>query len=209
VSAAGLPRLRVGISACLLGHPVRYDGGHKRDRFAVEVLAAFVDFVPVCPEVEIGLGVPRPPIRLEGTPDRPRLIDPASGRDLTDAMQAYAAAKLEELAAADLDGYVLKASSPSCGLERVELVPGDALAPGHDGVGLFAAALLRRLPELPVEEEKQLTDARRRAHFVERLFAYRRARRRREARWGPEAEVRLRATYVDAMARLAAVEVDP
>src|SRR2546428_9751094 len=114
--------LRLGISACLLGHEVRYDGGHKRDPFLAETLGRFVEWVPVCPEMELGLGVPREPIRLEGDPAAPRLVAANSRRDLTRAMTRLAPARAEQLARLDLVGYVLKKDSPSCGMERV---------PGH------------------------------------------------------------------------------
>jgi uncharacterized protein YbgA (DUF1722 family)/uncharacterized protein YbbK (DUF523 family) len=176
-------RLRVGISACLLGEQVRFDGGHKRDGFAVDVLGAYVDYVAVCPEVELGLGVPRPTLRLEGSAARPRLVEPASRVEHTVAMEAYAARKVAELRGADLDGYVLKRASPSCGMERVKLYPHVGAAPLKQGVGLFAAALLAAMPELPVEEEGRLFDPRLRDNFVERLFAYRRVRRLFAGRW--------------------------
>src|SRR5439155_147061 len=111
--------LRLGISACLLGHEVRYDGGHKRDPFLAETLGRFVEWVPVCPEVELGLGVPREPIRLEGDPAAPRLVAVNNRRDLTRAMTRFARARAEQLARLDLVGYVFKKDSPSCGLRRV------------------------------------------------------------------------------------------
>src|SRR2546428_814269 len=113
--------LRLGISACLLGHEVRYDGGHKRDPFLAETLGRFVEWVPVCPEVELGLGVPREPIRLEGDPAAPRLVAAKSRRDLTRAMTRLVRARAEQLARLDLVGYVFKKDSPSCGMERVRV----------------------------------------------------------------------------------------
>src|SRR6266436_4047539 len=113
--------LRLGISACLLGHEVRWDGGHKRDHFLAETLGRFVEWVPVCPEVELGLGVPREPIRLEGDPAAPRLVAANSRRDLTRAMTRLARARAAELARLDLVGYVFKKDSPSCGMERVRV----------------------------------------------------------------------------------------
>src|SRR4051794_22685545 len=124
--------VRIGVSSCLLGEEVRYNGGHKRDAFLIDVLGRHVEWVPVCPEVEIGLGTPRPAMRLvrlgRGGPDGSentdvRLITPETGADHTDAMRAWAAARVEALAAAGLDGYVLKKDSPSCGMERVKLYP--------------------------------------------------------------------------------------
>src|SRR3954469_1881768 len=141
---AALPRLRLGISSCLLGAEVRYNGGHKRDSFLVDTLGRWVEWVPVCPEVEVGLGTPRPPIRLErhreDHGEEIRLVMPGTGEDLTARMRAWAARRAVELAALDLDGYVLKKDSPSCGLERVK-VYGTGGIPRKDGRGLFAAAL--------------------------------------------------------------------
>jgi uncharacterized protein YbgA (DUF1722 family)/uncharacterized protein YbbK (DUF523 family) len=163
-------RVRLGISACLLGEPVRYDGGHKRDAFVTDVLGAYVEWVPVCPEVELGLGIPRDPIRLVGTPDAPRLVRERTGEDLTDGMRRYARERVRQLAALDLDGYVLKRASPSCGVWRVRVYR-DSGAPSADGRGLFAAELVERLPMLPVEEEGRLNDPALRENFIERVFA--------------------------------------
>jgi uncharacterized protein YbgA (DUF1722 family)/uncharacterized protein YbbK (DUF523 family) len=185
VVTAADERLRLGVSACLVGERVRYDGGHKRDDFVVDTLGPYVELVPFCPEVELGLGIPRPTIRLVGAAKAPRLVDPASGVDHTDEMDALAAARAEAIAAADLDGYVLKRASPSCGMARVKRYPRPGAVPVPDGVGRFAAALMRRLPELPVEEEGRLSDARLRDNFVERLFAHRRVRRLFAGAWRP------------------------
>ena len=174
-----LETIRIGISACLLGREVRFDGGHKLDRFLRDTLGAYVDFVPVCPEVEIGLGVPRETLRLVGDDaSRPRLLAPKSQSDHSEAMRAYAGAKVEALAAAELCGYILKKGSPSCGMERVKVYPPEGGGPPRrDGRGVFAAALLERLPLLPVEEEGRLNDPSLRENFIERVFAYRRLRR--------------------------------
>ncbi len=167
--------VRIGISSCLLGEPVRFDGGHKRDGFLVDRLGPHVEWVPVCPEVDIGLPTPRPSLRLvqDGAGSHLRLVSPKTGEDHTAAMTTYAREKVEVLAACDLSGYVLKRGSPSCGMERVRIY-GEAGMPGRSGRGLFAAALLERFPDLPVEEEGRLTDAGLRTHFLERVFAYRR-----------------------------------
>lgn len=163
-------KIRLGVSACLLGQEVRYDGGHKRDAFLTDVLGAFVEWVPVCPEVEVGLGVPRPPIRLVGTPAAPRLVVEKTGEDLTARMRRWASGRIGELEALGLHGYVLKRGSPSCGLVRVR-VCGEDGTPGRVGRGVFAAALTKALPLLPVEEEGRLTDAGIRESFIERVFA--------------------------------------
>jgi uncharacterized protein YbbK (DUF523 family) len=178
--------LRVGVSSCLLGARVRFDGQHKRDAFLLDQLAPFVEWVPVCPEVEVGMGVPRESVRLvRGPGGRSLMRGHHSGQDWTARMNALAARRTRELARQDLSGYVLKSKSPSCGMERVKLYEADdtGAPPARAGVGLFAGALLRRLPNLPVEEEGRLNDPRLREAFIERLFAYQRLRRLWETRW--------------------------
>lgn len=178
--------LRLGVSSCLLGERVRWDGNHKRDRFVVDELGSWADWVPVCPEVEVGMGIPRPTVRLErpsGDPEAgPRMVDPKSGRDWTDRMDRYARRRAARLAKLDLDGYVLKRDSPSCGMERVKVYGGGG-AGRRDGTGLFAARLREALPDLPVEEEGRLNDPRLRENFVERIFAYRRVKQLFAPRW--------------------------
>ena len=155
-------RPRVGISACLLGEPVRYDGRHKRDAWLVDVLGPQVEWVSVCPEVEAGLGTPRETMELvRDANGRMALMTTETKRDVTDALQRYADRRVEELERADLDGYVLKADSPSCGLE---------------GPGLFAAVLTARLPDLPIVDERQLADERVRQRFADGVRAHHRAR---------------------------------
>jgi uncharacterized protein YbbK (DUF523 family) len=196
-------KARVGVSACLLGEEVRYDGGHKRDSFLTEVLGRFVDFVPVCPEVEIGMGTPRPPIRLERSAGGEiRLVMPSTGEDLTERMRSYAGRRVAELAALELDGYVLKSSSPSCGLERVK-VHGAGAIPAEDGRGLFADELLRRLPDLPIEEEGRLADPRLREGFLARVLL-RHRRRAERAGWSRAALRRLQERHELLLRRLAA-----
>jgi uncharacterized protein YbgA (DUF1722 family)/uncharacterized protein YbbK (DUF523 family) len=163
-------KIRLGVSACLLGERVRYDGGHKRDAFLVDTLGPLVEWVPVCPEIEIGLGVPRPALRLVGEGPAPRLLVEETGEDLTTRMRRFAEARVAALAELQLDGYVLKRASPSCGLVRVRVYGVDG-APGRVGRGLFADTLVRRLPLLPVEEEGRLTDPAIRENFIERVFA--------------------------------------
>jgi uncharacterized protein YbgA (DUF1722 family)/uncharacterized protein YbbK (DUF523 family) len=162
--------IRVGVSSCLLGRKVRYDGGHKHDRYLTDVLGEWFDWVPVCPEVEIGLGTPRPTIRLEAAADAPRLVEPKSGEDLTERMRSYSERRVGELRRLDLDGYILKRASPSCGMERVKVWSKGGM-PEKSGVGIFAAVLLARWPNLPVEEEGRLNDPVLRENFVERVFS--------------------------------------
>jgi uncharacterized protein YbgA (DUF1722 family)/uncharacterized protein YbbK (DUF523 family) len=163
-------KIRLGVSACLLGEEVRHDGGHKKDAFLTETLGPFVEWVPVCPEVEIGLGTPRDTLRLVGDATGPRLVVRKTGEDLTERMRRYAEVKARELEALGLHGYVLKRASPSCGLFRVR-VDRETGMPDGGGRGLYADELVRRFPMLPVEEEGRLTDAAIRENFIERVFA--------------------------------------
>ena len=167
--------IRVGISACLLGQEVRFDGGHKRDRYITDTLGKFFEWVPVCPEVEMGLGTPRETLRLVAEPKDPRLVFFKTGGDITHGMQTWAKMRGEALAALDLSGYILKSDSPSCGMERVRVYRSSGI-PSKDGVGIFARALMDRFPLLPVEEEGRLHDLSLRENFVERIFCYRRWR---------------------------------
>lgn len=163
-------RIRIGVSACLLGEEVRYNGGHKKDPFLTDLLGRYVEWVPVCPEVEIGLGTPRPAMRLVRIGEDVRMVTPETGADHTVAMREYSARRVEELAGEGLAGYILKKDSPSCGMERVKLYPAAGGAPNKEARGLFAEALMRRFPDLPVEEEGRLHDPFLRESFVTRLF---------------------------------------
>lgn len=174
--------IRIGVSSCLLGNEVRYDGGHKRSRFVTDALAQFVEWVPFCPELEAGLGVPRPAMRLVGENGSHRLLEITSGNDHTEALEHAAAQRCDALAELDLSGTILKKDSPSCGFQRVKVYSGDAM-PARDGVGLFARRLIARFPNLPVEDEGRLNDAVLRENFIERVFAYRRVRDLFAGRW--------------------------
>jgi uncharacterized protein YbgA (DUF1722 family)/uncharacterized protein YbbK (DUF523 family) len=195
------PPIRIGISACLLGQRVRFDGGHKHDHFLTETFGKYVEWVPVCPEVELGMGTPREPIRLvqitgdtsarardvERSPLGPdnaasvRLVGVKSGADHTDAMRRYARRRAAALASEGLSGYVLKKDSPSCGMERVKVYHGDRAT--RSGRGLFAEVLLERFPNLPIEEEGRLCDPRLRENWIERVFAYHRLQQLWRPRW--------------------------
>ncbi len=173
-------RPRVGISRCLLGDEVRYDGGHKRDALLISTLGSLVEWVPVCPEVEAGMGTPREAIDLVASDDgvaagaaRVRLLGVKSRTDWTETMTTFSTARVRALA--DLDGYVLKADSPSCGLEPVRVHRRDEVS--RDGRGLFAEALVKAFPDLPVEEEGRLRDAVVRERFIARVFEHQRLRR--------------------------------
>lgn len=164
-------RIRLGVSACLIGERVRYDGGHKRDRFVAEDLASHFELVPLCPELAIGLGAPRPPIRLEGGVDAPRAVIAAHGRDVTEALAGYGCRI--GAAAGALSGYILKSRSPSCGMQRVKVYDTNGV-PVAAGRGIYARALMAAQPLLPVEEEGRLQDAGLRDSFIERVLAYHR-----------------------------------
>lgn len=161
--------VRILISACLLGEKVRYDGGHKRDAFLADTLGKRVEYVPVCPEVECGLPVPREAMRLAGDPASPRLLGSESGDDHTERMSRWTSRKLRELAPSDLCGYICKKDSPSCGMGRVE-VYGPTGVPVGIGSGLFTKAFMERFPLVPVEEDGRMQDPVPREKFIERVF---------------------------------------
>jgi uncharacterized protein YbbK (DUF523 family) len=186
VASAGThgDRPRIGISRCLLGDEVRYDGGHKRDPILVETFGRFVEWVPVCPELEMGMGTPREPIHLvasaDGVPSgahRVRLLGVHSAHDWTRDMDRWRRTRVRELARENLSGYVLKKDSPSCGLERVRVHGTRGVT--RSGRGLFAQALLDAFPNLPMEDEERLHDPQVRHDFIERVFAYHRGKSRR------------------------------
>ncbi len=165
--------IRVGVSTCLLGERVRYDGGHKLDRFVTKILADYFSFYPVCPEVEVGMPTPREAVRLVGKPDSPRMVGRKTGEDWTDRMHSYTARRVRELEKQNLSGYIFQKGSPSCGIERVKVYTEDG-HPGATGAGMFAKAVRERYPLLPVEDEGRLNDNRLRENFIERVFAYHR-----------------------------------
>lgn len=166
---------RIGISSCLLGEKVRYNGQHQHDRFLTETLGKYVDYVPVCPEVECGLPIPRPAMRLVGDPDSPRLMTSATGVDLTDKMMTWVPGKLNALAKEDLAGFIFKARSPSSGMERVKVYNGRGGMAGR-APGIFAGAFMAHFPLLPVEDNGRLHDPDLREHFIERIFTLTRYR---------------------------------
>jgi uncharacterized protein YbgA (DUF1722 family)/uncharacterized protein YbbK (DUF523 family) len=167
--------IKIGVSACLLGEKVRFDGGHKHDRYITRTLGQFFEFVPVCPETECGLGIPREPMRLVGGVDHPRLVTVKSRIDRTDQMQSWAAGRLNALEKENLCGFIFKKDSPSSGLYRVK-VYNDAGRPLKRGRGVFAAAFAARFPCVPVEEEGRLHDPVLRENFIEQVFALKRWR---------------------------------
>jgi uncharacterized protein YbgA (DUF1722 family)/uncharacterized protein YbbK (DUF523 family) len=174
--------IRIGISQCLLGEQVRFDGGHKLDRFITLTLGQYFEWIPVCPEVELGLGIPRETLRLVQLEEGTGLVMPKSGRDWTREMTEYAKKRVAKLAGEELTGYILKSDSPSCGMERVRVYAPNGM-PTRNGIGLFARELLRYFPDLPIEEEGRLSDPRLRENWIERVFAYHRLRSLWKSKW--------------------------
>lgn len=168
-------KIKIGISSCLLGNPVRYDGGHQHNRYITRTLGDYFDYLPVCPEVECGLPVPREAMRLIGDPDAPRLVTRKTGIDHTQRMLSWAARRVTELENEQLCGFIFKSKSPSSGMERVKVYD-DKSNPRNLGVGLFARAFKRHFPLLPTEEEGRLHDIRLRENFIESVFVFKRWR---------------------------------
>ena len=165
-----MERIPVGISSCLMGNEVRHDGGHKRSRYCTDVLSEYFRFQPLCPEMGAGLGVPRPTVHLQDSDQGLRMVQVRGEEDFTAAMQSWIAGTLPSLGG--LRGFVLMAKSPSCGMERIRVYREDGEVLHREGRGLFADALLKHYPLLPVEEEGRLNDAGLRENFIERVFFY-------------------------------------
>jgi uncharacterized protein YbgA (DUF1722 family)/uncharacterized protein YbbK (DUF523 family) len=169
--------IKIGVSSCLLGKEVRYNGGHSHDRYITDILGQYFSFVDVCPEVEAGFGIPRETLRLVGDPEAPRLLTSRTGKDFTDIMQNWAQNKVVELEKENLCGFIFKSKSPSSGMERVKVYTEKGFPGSNKGVGLFARAFMAHFPLLPYEEEGRLHDAALRENFIERIFALKRWRR--------------------------------
>ncbi|MFC1839634.1 YbgA family protein [Thermodesulfobacteriota bacterium] len=167
--------IKIGISSCLLGNNVRYDGGHKLDRFLRDTFGKFAEYIPVCPESECGLGIPREAMRLEGDPQNPRLITIKNRKDITGKMKLWSMKRANELEKEELRGFIFKCRSPSCGMERVK-VYNEKETPIQKGTGLFAKEFITHFPLIPVEEEGRLHDPLLRENFIERIFTLKRWR---------------------------------
>ena len=165
-----MSKIPVGISTCLLGKEVRHDGGHKHSRYCTQVLSRYFDFRSICPELEAGLGVPRPAIHLREYDDGLKLVETKGAEDHTESMQGFIDQVMPTLT--DLRGYILMAKSPSCGMERIKVHNADGNVTRRDGRGMFAEALIASYPLMPVEEEGRLNDDQLRENFIERVFAY-------------------------------------
>ena len=167
--------LAIGVSSCLLGKPVRFDGSHKRNRFITEVLGKVFTFVPICPEVETGMGVPRETIDLHGAPESPRLIGNESGVDRTTSINRWSSTRVRQQDIKQVCGFILKSKSPTCGLKSARII-GPTGRSTKRGQGLFASALYRHYPSMPIIEERDLYDPDERDNFIVRLFAYHRVK---------------------------------
>ena len=170
-----MEKIKLGISTCLLGENVRYDGGHKLDRFLTDTLGQYVEYVPVCPEVECGLPVPRESMHLEGDPEFPQLVTSRTKQDMTERMVNWAKKRVVELEKEGLYGFIFKSDSPSSGMERVR-VYNEKDMPVKKGVGMFARIFMEHYPLLPAEDEGRLHDPKLRENFVERIFTLKRWR---------------------------------
>lgn len=163
-------RIPVGISSCLLGQAVRYDGSHKRDDYLIDVLGEYFEYLPFCPEVAIGMGTPRPPIRLTGNPSRPRAMGvEAQDLDVTEPLIDYARSMMAN--GPRISGYIFKSGSPSCGMQDVKVYDRNGVPDGASS-GVYAGVVMHALPLLPVEEESRLRDSAVRDSFVERVILY-------------------------------------
>lgn len=170
-----LTPIKIGISSCLLGNKVRYDGGHSHDQFLTQTLGLFAEYVPVCPEVECGMPIPREAIRLEGDSENPRLVTRKTGIDKTDQMMTWIKARISELAEENLCGFIFKSKSPSSGLYRIKVYAEDGNV-RENGTGLFAKAFTQAFPRIPVEEAARLHDPKLRENFIENIFSLQRWR---------------------------------
>jgi uncharacterized protein YbgA (DUF1722 family)/uncharacterized protein YbbK (DUF523 family) len=171
--------IKLGISSCLLGEAVRWNGSHTLDRFLVDTLGKFVEYVPVCPEVECGFSIPREPFRLVGDPSSPRFVTSRTKIDYTERMTEWARKRVRELKKEDLCGFIFKSRSPSSGMEAVKVYNEKGM-PVKKGVGMFARAFMEHFPLLPVEDDGRLHDPKLRENFIERIFAFKRWRERLE-----------------------------
>jgi uncharacterized protein YbbK (DUF523 family) len=163
-----MEKIKLGISSCLLGKNVRYDGGHKLDSFLKDSLGKYVEYVPVCPEVECGLGVPRKSMRLEGEPDSLRLIITETRQDVTKRMVNWAQKRVIQLEKEDIRGFIFKSDSPSCGIKKVKIY-NEKNMPVDAGVGIFAQIFMKHFPSLPVQDEENLHDSGLRGNFIVKL----------------------------------------
>jgi uncharacterized protein YbgA (DUF1722 family)/uncharacterized protein YbbK (DUF523 family) len=167
-------KIRIGVSSCLIGEKVRWNGDHKQDRYVREILYRYFEYIPVCPEVEVGMGVPRETVALYGDPEKPSMISKKTQTDWTKPMEKYIKSRINTLSADDLCGYIFKSKSPSCGMGRVPLYSEFGSHKVKHGPGMFANAFINSFPLVPTEEEGRLNDPRIRENFIVRVFSFKR-----------------------------------
>ena len=167
-------KIRIGVSSCLIGEKVRWNGDHKQDRYVREILSRYFEYIPVCPEVEVGMGVPRETVALYGDPEKPSMISKKTQTDWTKPMEKYIKSRINTLSADDLCGYIFKSKSPSCGMGRVPLYSEFGSHKVKHGPGMFANAFINSFPLVPTEDEGRLNDPRIRENFIVRVFSFKR-----------------------------------
>ena len=167
-------KIRIGVSSCLIGEKVRWNGDHKQDRYVREILSRYFEYIPVCPEVEVGMGVPRETVALYGDPEKPSMISKKTQTDWTKPMGKYIKSRINTLSDDDLCGYIFKSKSPSCGISRVPLYSEFGSHKVKHGPGMFANAFINSFPLVPTEDEGRLNDPRIRENFIVRVFSFKR-----------------------------------
>ena len=167
-------KIRIGVSSCLIGEKVRWNGDNKQDRYVRDILSRYFEYIPVCPEVEVGMGVPRETVALYGDPEKPSMISKKTQTDWTKPMEKYIKSRINTLSADDLCGYIFKSKSPSCGMGRVPLYSEFGSHKVKHGPGMFANAFINSFPLVPTEEEGRLNDPRIRENFIVRVFSFKR-----------------------------------
>lgn len=166
--------IKIGVSSCLIGEKVRWNGDHKQDRYVRQILGNYFEYIPVCPEMEVGMGVPRETVALYGTPEAPKMISKTSKIDWTERMNRYVKDRINKLAHDDLSGYIFKSKSPSCGIARVPVFSETDPSKARHRGGMFAHAFMNEFPLVPIEDEGRLNDAKIRENFIVRVFSFNR-----------------------------------
>ena len=167
-------KIKIGMSSCLLGEKVRWDADHKHDQYVRDVLGSYFDYVSICPEVDVGMGVPRETVALYGTLENPKMITKRSKTDWTKKMNHYTKDRIHELTKEKLCGYVFKSKSPSCGIGKVPIYSEFGSSRMGHGSGVFASSFVKVFPLVPVEDEGRLHDPVIRENFIVRIFCFHR-----------------------------------
>ncbi|MCL0044802.1 DUF523 and DUF1722 domain-containing protein [Nitrospinaceae bacterium] len=167
-------KIKIGVSSCLLGEEVRWNGGHKKDRYVQAALDNYFEYVPTCPEVDVGMGIPRETVALYGVLEDHKMISKKSQTDWTSKMNTYMKGRISTLGKNDLCGYIFKSKSPSCGIGRVPIYSKFGSSKVRYGPGMFASSFMKTLPLIPVEDEGRLHDPVIRENFIVRVFCFNR-----------------------------------